>query len=56
MIPVEFWQRHRMLPMEDTPTRLEVGILPDTPRELLEDIRLQAGKDVKPILLTKEQL
>ncbi len=56
MIPVEFWQRHRMLPMEDTPTRLEVGILPETPRELLEDIRLQAGKDVKPILLTKDQL
>jgi general secretion pathway protein E len=56
MIPVEFWQRHRMLPMEDTPTRLEVGILPDTPRELLEDIRLQFGKDVKPVLLSKEQL
>lgn len=56
MIPVEFWQRHRMLPMADSETRLEVGILPDTPRELLEDIRLQSGKDVKPVLLTKEQL
>lgn len=56
MIPVEFWQRHRMLPMEETDDRLEVGILQDTPRELLEDIRLQKGKDVRPIVLTKEQL
>lgn len=56
MIPVEFWQRHRLLPLEDTPTRMKIGILPDTPRELLEDIRLQSGKDVKPVLLSKEQL
>lgn len=56
MIPVEFWQRHRLLPMEDSPTRMQVGILPETPRELLEDIRLQLGKDVKPVLLTRDQL
>lgn len=56
MIPVEFWQRHRLLPLQDGESRMEVGILPDTPRELLEDIRLQLGKDVKPVLLSKEQL
>ena len=55
-IPTEFWQRHRLLPLEDTPLRLQVGISPDTPRELLEDIRLQLGKDVKPVLLSREQL
>ncbi len=56
MIPLEFWQRHRLLPLEDAPLRLEVGILPETPRELLEDIRLQLGKDVKPVLISREQL
>lgn len=56
MIPIEFWQRHRLLPMGEAGGRLEVGILPDSPRELLEDIRLQLGKDVKPILISREQL
>lgn len=56
MIPLEFWQRHRMLPLSESEQRLEVGILPETPRELLEDIRLQLGKDVRPVLVSREQL
>lgn len=56
MIPIEFWQRHRLLPMGEVGGRLEVGILPESPRELLEDIRLQLGKDVKPVLISREQL
>lgn len=54
-IPVEFWQRHRLLPLEDG-ERFVVGMAADTPRELLEDIRLHLRKDVKPQILTPEQL
>lgn len=54
-IPVEFWQRHRLLPLEDG-ERFVVGMAADTPRELLEDIRLHMRKDVKPQILTPEQL
>ena len=54
-IPLEFWQRHRLLPIEDG-ERFTVGVSADTPRELLEDIRLHLRKDVKPVVLTQEEL
>jgi len=34
-IPLEFWQRHRLLPLEEAPDLLTVGIHSGTPRQLL---------------------
>jgi len=55
-IPLEFWQRHRLLPLEDGPEALTVGIHSGTPRQLLEDVRLILRKDVRPALMTVEEL
>ncbi len=55
-IPLEFWQRHRLLPLEDGPEVLTVGIHSGTPRQLLEDVRLILRKDVRPVLMPVEEL
>lgn len=55
-IPLEFWQRHRLLPLEDTEDVLTVGIHPGTPRQLLEDVRLTLRKDVRPVMMTVDEL
>ena len=55
-IPLEFWQRHRLLPLEEAPDLLTVGIHSGTPRQLLEDIRLTLRKDVRPVLMSTEEL
>ncbi|MEW6280973.1 MAG: ATPase, T2SS/T4P/T4SS family, partial [Candidatus Eremiobacterota bacterium] len=55
-IPLEFWQRHRILPLEDGIDRCTVGIHPGTPRDLLEDIRLALRKDVRPVLMSLEEI
>ena len=55
-IPLEFWQRHRLLPLEEGPDLLTVGIHPGTPRQLLEDVRLTLRKDVRPVMMTVDEL
>jgi general secretion pathway protein E len=55
-IPLEFWQRHRLLPLEEAPDLLTVGIHSGTPRQLLEDVRLTLRKDVRPVLMSTEEL
>ncbi len=55
-IPLEFWQRHRLLPLEDGPDLLTVGIHSGTPRQSLEDVRLILRKDVRPVLMSVEEL
>ncbi len=55
-IPIEFWQRHRLVPLEEQEDRFSVGIAPGTPREILEDIRLTLQKDVRPVKMTPEEI
>lgn len=55
-IPVEFYQRHRLLPLEDTPEQLKIGINANTPRQLLEDLRLMLGKDINPVVLGQDDI
>ncbi|MGE0490295.1 MAG: GspE/PulE family protein [Vulcanimicrobiota bacterium] len=55
-IPLEFWQRHRLVPLEDHEDRCTVGVAAGTPREILEDIRLALQKDVRPVKMTPEEI
>lgn len=55
-IPVEFWQRHRIVPVSSEEDRMTVGIDESTPVEVLEDIRLTLNKDVRPVRMTAEEI
>lgn len=55
-IPLDFWQRHRILPIEDSLDRVTVGIHKGTPRDLLEDIRLALRKDVRAVMMNLEEI
>lgn len=52
----DFFQRNRLLPMEETDDYIKVGIHSNTPRQILEDIRLMLRKEVCPVLLSQEDL
>ena len=56
MIPVEFWQRHRIIPLEIGDDRVLVGMEQTTSRELLEDIRLALRKDVRPVVISADEV
>ncbi len=56
LIPVEFWQRHRIVPISSDDDRVTVGIDESTPVEVLEDIRLTLSKDVRPVRMTTEEI
>ncbi|GMU54168.1 MAG: general secretion pathway protein GspE [Candidatus Xenobia bacterium] len=55
-IPLDFWQRHRILPIEDALDRVTVGIHQGTPRDLLEDIRLALRKDVRAVVMSLDEI
>lgn len=55
-IPIEFWQRHRLVPISSEDGRLTVGIDESTPLEMLEDVRLTLNKDVRPVRMSAEEL
>lgn len=55
-IPVEFWQRHRLVPLSTENGRITVGIDESTPVEVLEDVRLTLNKDVRPVRMTTEEI
>lgn len=55
-IPVEFWQRHRLVPLSQENGRLTVGIDESTPIEVLEDVRLTLNKDVRPVRMSTEEI
>lgn len=55
-IPVEFWQRHRLIPIEMGDDSVTVGIDSTTSREILEDIRLTLGKDVRPVVVSSDEI
>ena len=55
-IPVEFWQRHRLVPLNQEDGRLTVGIDESTPVEVLEDVRLALNKDVRPVRMSAEEI
>ena len=55
-IPVEFWQRHRLVPLNQENGRLTVGIDESTPIEVLEDVRLTLNKDVRPVRMSTEEI
>ncbi len=55
-IPVEFWQRHRVVPLNTDNGRMTVGIDETTPVEVLEDIRLTLNKDVRPVKMSVEEI
>ncbi|MBI3928596.1 MAG: type II/IV secretion system protein [Armatimonadetes bacterium] len=53
---MEFWQRHRVLPLEEDEQRMSVGVHSGTARDVLEDIRLTLRKDVRPVLMSLEEV
>ena len=55
-IPVEFWQRHRLVPLSQENGRLTVGVDESTPIEVLEDVRLTLNKDVRPVRMSTEEI
>ncbi len=55
-IPVEFWQRHRIVPVSSEDDRVTVGIDENTPVEVLEDVRLTLNKDVRPVRMSTEEI
>lgn len=55
-IPVEFWQRHRLVPLSQENGRITVGMDESTPVEVLEDVRLALSKDVRPVRLSAEEI
>lgn len=55
-IPVEFWQRHRLVPLSTENGRITVGIDESTPVEVLEDVRLTLSKDVRPVRMSAEEI
>lgn len=55
-IPVEFWQRHRLVPLNQEGGRITVGVDESTPMEVLEDVRLTLNKDVRPVRLSAEEI
>lgn len=55
-IPVEFWQRHRLVPLNEDGGRFTVGIDDSTPLEVLEDVRLTLNKDVRPVRMSSEEI
>ena len=55
-IPIEFWQRHRLVPLNDEEDRITVGIDESTPVEVLEDVRLTLKKDVRPVRMTVDEI
>lgn len=55
-IPVEFWQRHRLVPLNTEGNRITVGIDESTPVEVLEDVRLTLNKDVRPVRMSSEEI
>ncbi len=55
-IPVEFWQRHRLVPLTTENGRLLVGMDESTPIEVLEDVRLTLSKDVRPVMMSTEEI
>ena len=55
-IPLEFWQRHRVLPLEEDGQRFTVGVHAGMAREVLEDIRLAFRKDVRPVVMSVEEV
>lgn len=55
-IPVEFWQRHRLVPLNQEGGRITVGIDESTPIEVLEDVRLTLNKDVRPVRMSADEI
>ncbi|MBQ7502163.1 type II/IV secretion system protein [bacterium] len=55
-IPSEFYQRHHVLPLEEEEDFIKIGIHRDTPRQLLEDIRLTLRKEVIPVIMDRQEL
>lgn len=55
-IPIEFWQRHRLVPLAAENGRLSVGIDDSTPIEVLEDVRLILEIDVRPVRMSPEEI
>ena len=55
-IPVEFWQRHRLVPIGQENGRITVGVDESTPMEVLEDVRLTLNKDVRPVRMSAEEI
>ena len=55
-IPVEFWQRHRLVPIGQENGRITLGVDESTPMEVLEDVRLTLNKDVRPVRMSAEEI
>lgn len=55
-IPTEYYQRHQILPLEEDDYSIRIGVSAHAPRQILEDIRLTAHKDVIPVVLSQEEL
>lgn len=55
-VPQEFFQRHHILPLEESDENFRVGIGPSTDCQLLEDLRLALGKEIVAVKMSQEEL
>ena len=55
-VPQDYFQRHRLLPLEETDDFFKIGIHPNTPLQMLEDLRLTLRKDIIPIVMDPAEL
>ena len=55
-VPQEFFQRHRLLPLEENDDYLKVGIQSEADHQILEDLRLALHKEIVTVDMKQEDL
>ena len=55
-VPQEFFQRHRLLPLEENDDFLKVGIQSEADHQILEDLRLTLRKEIVTVDMKQEDL
>ena len=56
IVPQEFFQRHHILPIEETETSMKVGIAVNADQQILEDLRLALSKEIFAVEMKQEEL
>ena len=55
-VPQEFFQRHRLLPLEENDDFLKVGIQSEADHQILEDLRLALHKEIVTVDMKQDEL
>ncbi|HEY3997380.1 MAG TPA: GspE/PulE family protein [Candidatus Xenobia bacterium] len=55
-LPIDFLQRHRLLPIDEVEGRVRIGLCSRDSLVGLEDVRLLLERDVEPVFLSREEV